>query len=746
MLRKLIKARRTVTLHRVFLVGVIALVGMLALAQSSRTLSSGIPVIGTLNADTPAQIYTFTASEGDRASLAAATSDGMALTILLTDAEGNVIAQNTDTLDSGQAVIPGTELPASGTYYVTVFIAAGLESSAEGEFTVTLLLTPATQSGAQGGQTEPLEPTEDAETTAQPEATTQPEVTAEATVAVTPTPAAVTPETFSIGQTILSNGGIEINLRWNSSDDLNLQVRDPSGETLFWDSRTTTNGGTFGFDVNGLCEVVTATDNVETASWPTGPVVTGSYEILVYYRQACVGSTPVDFSLDVTVDGVALPTVTGNVAPPLPGTDSVFITSFDLSEDGTAQLREGGPYIDTRVLDVPVADLLEQEAQPLTLETPVRGVITSEQAYQTYRYNGTSGDTISVSVSRETGSLDTLLLVLDSAGNVVDGNDDVEVAVNTNSAINLLLLPATDTYTIVVTRYGKLVGGTEGTYNLLVSGQSNLVLPQQVVDLALPQGDIQITLTWNTAADLRLLVRDPALNSVFNDEPTSPTGGRLQAVGNLNCNLATTPIPVSYIYWPQGLLRIGSYEVDVLHRSECNDPTPVQFNLYVSVLGQLVFTQSGTLTLGQRYLTSFNILDTAGETVFTDGGLIGDSSTIAYQDQLASAVSITPEQRVTGTITTENTFDLYTFDGQAGDVVTVSMGTTSGNLDTLLYLIGPSGIEIAANDDSNESTDSLIADILLTEEGTYTVIATRFGVNFGGTTGAYNLLLRVDAP
>lgn len=703
-----------------FVVGTITVTAQ----DAGRALSSSVPVTGALSDDAPAQVYYFSGSAGDSVSLAAASGDGIALSMVLTDAQGMLIASRSDTSGAGQVLIAGISLPADGTYFVTLFATAGVETETSGVFTITLLL-----SGQDTGV-----PTAVAESTTPP--------TAAATS--TPQSQAVTPETFALGQTILSAGGIEVNLRWETGDDLNLQVRDPIGESLFWDSRTTNSGGTFGFDVNGLCQVITPSGNVETASWPVGPVTSGSYEVLVYYRQACVDSNPVDFTLEVSVNGVALPSITGTVLPPLPGTDSVYITSFRIADDGSVSAGIGGPYIDTRVLDVTPAELLEQEAGALLLDTPVLGIITSDQPYQTFRFDGTSGQALSISMTRELGSLDTLLLVLDSAGNIIDGNDDIEVAVNTNSALPLLRLPATDTYTIVATRYGKLVGGTEGTFTLQASAETNLILPQSIVDLALPQGDIQVILTWNSTADLRLLVRDPALNSVFNDEPTSPTGGRLQEVGNLNCNISLSPTPLSYIYWPPGLLRIGSYEVDIFHRSECGNSLPTDFNLYVSVAGELVSVQAGTLTLGQRFLTSFTIQDTTGVTIVTDGGLLGDSTTLNYQAEAASAVSITSDQRITGTITSDNTFDLYTFEGQAGDVVTVTLTSSNGNLDPLLYLIGPSGIEIAQNDDSNETTNSLISEILLTEDGTYTIIATRFGANFGGTTGAYNLLLRVD--
>ena len=70
-------------------------------------------------------------------------------------------------------------------------------------------------------------------------------------------------------------------------------------------------------------------------------------------------------------------------------------------------------------------------------------------------------------------------------------------------------------------------------------------------------------------------------------------------------------------------------------------------------------------------------------------------------------------------------------------------------LDTNLYLIGPSGRELIANDDGDPAalgltgrkTDSLISGYVLPENGPYTIIATRYGNQFGGTIGVYQLTL-----
>jgi len=345
--------------------------------------------------------------------------------------------------------------------------------------------------------------------------------------------------------------------------------------------------------------------------------------------------------------------------------------------------------------------------------------------------------------------------VLNSAGSVIDANDDVEEVVNTNSGLPALRLPSTDTYTIVATRYGKTVGGTEGTFQLVVSGPGAAALPPEVSDLQLPTGDIEVLLTWNTNADLQLLVRDPIGDSVFDDTPSAPSGGRLQLAGNVNCLRATTTIPVSYIYWPDEFLRVGAYEIEVWHQSECGDATPVQFTLTVVVEGQLVFTESRTLQFQERYLANFEILSADGASEAGTGGIIAIGPEPIFQAELAeavaleqaSAVVIADGQSVPGNISRANPFDVYVFEGQAGDVVTIDMRQTSGTLDTLLFLLAPeSNAVIAQNDDSNESTNSLISEVLLEEDGLYTIVAAHFGGLYGATSGGYTLSLRIDAP
>ncbi|NOG50030.1 MAG: hypothetical protein HND48_11785 [Chloroflexi bacterium] len=112
-----------------------------------------------------------------------------------------------------------------------------------------------------------------------PAETSAPDATSDAPAA-TPEPVATTaPATdvstdatdgFQPGQ-VLTTTGLQVRLDWLSTADLNLEVRDPFGERLFFDSRTNQNGGTFGFDVNGLCEVLNS-PATETATYAPGAI------------------------------------------------------------------------------------------------------------------------------------------------------------------------------------------------------------------------------------------------------------------------------------------------------------------------------------------------------------------------------------------------------------------------------------------------------------------------------------------
>ncbi len=137
-----------------------------------------------------------------------------------------------------------------------------------------------------------------------------------------------------------------------------------------------------------------------------------------------------------------------------------------------------------------------------------------------------------------------------------------------------------------------------------------------------------------------------------------------------------------------------------------------------------------------------------GTVVAGPGGFfsMANASTLNYQTALASATPLAYGQTVSGSITDQRRFVLYSFEGQQGDIVTIGMNATGGTLDTAVYLISPEGIQVAYNDDATpgENRNSVIAKATLASSGTYYIIATHYGLSFGGTQGTYTLTLVQD--
>ncbi len=688
---------------------------------AARVLEPGVPVSGTLDNQNVAQVYSFVGAAGETVLLTVRSTAGLGLALLVTDATGDPVAQAFNTTG---ALTLEAALPADGTYYATVLSAIGVLVPAGSAFEITLM-------PGEGAPPPTAAPTAEAEETppAEPEA---------APAAVSAPPDPVPARSFVPGQVLISTG-LQIELTWNSTANLDLEVRDPVGGSLRFATPSVNSGGQFEANANALCAAATADSPTERAFWPAGAIPTGSYEVLVYYQPLtdCPTSDPVDFSINVVLDGEVIEPITSQVRP-----NDIFVASFVVGADAALTARPGGLYNDIAALPpVPLADLLAF-ARPIARDVVAEDVLTNDWYYRVYSFDGSAGEIVSITLNAVSGSLDTLLLLANSAGSVIDFNDDFAPG-NTDSGILNRRLLTTDTYYIIATRYGKDVGGTEGGYELLLTGTVG-DLPQEVLDLGLERGDVEIVLAWNTNADLQLLVRDPRGDSVFDDIPQIPSGGRLAAAGNVGCRVSETN-PVSYIYWPQGTLTPGVYEVEVWYQSACNDNQPVTFELAIFVDGLPVFNGTASPSLLEKYVTNFTI-GVDGSVQTEAGGFIGtsqriDSGSLAWRDQIDQAIPVVSGQPVAGSITTDNKFDLFSFEGQAGDVVSISVVATGGRLDTALFLMDPNGFQVAENDDAvvGESTDSLISEFTLPQDGQYIIIATHFGMQYGGTTGAYSL-------
>jgi hypothetical protein len=95
--------------------------------------------------------------------------------------------------------------------------------------------------------------------------------------------------------------------------------------------------------------------------------------------------------------------------------------------------------------------------------------------------------------------------------------------------------------------------------------------------------------------------------------------------------------------------------------------------------------------------------------------------------------------RVNGQLNNAVPRAVYYFDGLRGEVVSISLKATSGNLDPVLTVVDSGGRTVAALDDAKGNRDIVIDALRIPQSSRYYVIIGRFGYSLGSTAGAYEL-------
>lgn len=85
---------------------------------------------------------------------------------------------------------------------------------------------------------------------------------------------------------VLQTGDIQVTLRWDTIDDLDLIVVDPAGSIIDFGSPTAPSGGQLDVDANGFCRTQSAAP-VENIFWPTGEAPDGDYLAYVTLAIPC---------------------------------------------------------------------------------------------------------------------------------------------------------------------------------------------------------------------------------------------------------------------------------------------------------------------------------------------------------------------------------------------------------------------------------------------------------------------------
>lgn len=164
------------------------------------------------------------------------------------------------------------------------------------------------------------------------------------------------------------------------------------------------------------------------------------------------------------------------------GTDNAGILNFVLLNDGiytilaTRRGEEDSPYIgdyQLNFLRLP-ANYYDPNTgiflMPIEVNTDEIGEINDSEPFQSYIFEGSAGDIISIEMTRASGNLDAyLILVNRQTQEIVAQNDDDERSDTTNAYIANVTLPQEGEYIVLATRYQGIDGNSAGEFILRIS-------------------------------------------------------------------------------------------------------------------------------------------------------------------------------------------------------------------------------------------------------------------------------------
>ncbi len=113
-------------------------------------------------------------------------------------------------------------------------------------------------------------------------------------------------------EVVLQTGDVQVTLRWDTADDLDLYVRDPFGDEVFYGNPAIASGGLLDVDANAGCTAQMAAP-VENIFWPTGEGKPGDYLVTIELFSHCGAEVPVNFTLTTLIKG-EVQTQTGSVS------------------------------------------------------------------------------------------------------------------------------------------------------------------------------------------------------------------------------------------------------------------------------------------------------------------------------------------------------------------------------------------------------------------------------------------------
>ncbi|WP_162910083.1 PPC domain-containing protein [Aggregatilinea lenta] len=354
---------------------------------------------------------------------------------------------------------------------------------------------------------------------------------------------------------------------------------------------------------------------------------------------------------------------------------------------------------------------LGRDAQPVDYNQPQEGNIDAAVPVTAYRFQGRAGETVTVSMSRTGGDLDSYLYLLSGEGDSLD--EDNNSGGQNGDAQVTYPLPADGDYVVVATRVGQENGTTSGSYVLTITTDQAPavtqtttgapVLPPDYADLPqIGMGEI-VEGELDSTAYMDVYVFLGSQGEMITVDMESGNPDDLNGLDPLVVLLDDERIPLS--------------EHDDIVEGEKRDshlvftlPRDAYYAIVATRFDQAEGTSEGPYTLT---LSSGNVPVETAEPETVEAPV---------EATLLDSLATTPlEPNVPVQATFDAVATLYSFSGEAGSLVDLAVTADEG-LDSVLVLADSDLDEVLSS-----GNDSL-SGVSLPDTGDYLVIlAPRFG-------------------
>lgn len=358
----------------------------------------------------------------------------------------------------------------------------------------------------------------------------------------------------------------------------------------------------------------------------------------------------------------------------------------------------------------------------------VSGTLDNTNYEDLWLFEGQEGDIINLIMARELddpGGLDGFLRLLGPDGTVLSEVDDAPMSGSVMPSLLDFRLPASGTYTVVATRFGFQTGFSTGAYSLTLE-------------------------KVGTAPDTET---DQTGGTDWLDESGLPVRvGRIAYNETVSGSLDRDHFEDWYLF--RG--RVGDQLSVEMNAGEIGDLDPF---LILTDIGGRELASNDDCEAGSSaaLIRDFALpadglyLIRATRYGFGYGATSGtytlviktEAAPLAPSDDGSPPVDLVYGQAAEGSLDLENVGDRFTFEGHTGDLVTISVRRTSGDVDPMLALRGPDGGQIEANDRWVTDAEARLVRRALPADGTYALDVLLENLN---TSGGYRVLALASAP